>query len=178
MDQVGAYLTLVIPVLIVFYLAFLMFIRPSKTVWLASLLGGVLTGLVNFLVDLAAYYAHLWHYTLSEVTLHVPLPFYVSTVLIFGSLAYLLIWRFWYGHARWFSYLLLVGVPIFCIVRDIIGDSNGSSYIALDNATIAGMWLVAFFPGFLLFWRLAVADHPVVNNEDGVQNSGREQTHA
>ena len=183
MDQVGAYLALVVPVLIVFYLAFLMFIRPSKTVLLASLLGGFLTGLVNFLVDLAAYYAHWWHYTLSEVTLHVPLPFYVSTVFIFGSLAYLLIWRFWYGHARWFSYLLLIGVPIFCIVRDIIGYSNGSSYIAVDNAglapfVIAGMWLIAFFAGFLLFWPLASSHRPITHNEDGVQNSGHEQTHA
>jgi hypothetical protein len=183
MDQVGAFLTLVVPVLIVFYLAFLLFIRPPRTVLLASLLGGIITGLVNFVVDLAAYYAHWWHYTLSEVTLHVPLPFYVSTMLIFGSLAYLLIWRFWHGHARWFSYLLLVGVPVFCIVRDIIGDSDGSSYIALDNAAlapfiIAAMWLIAFFAGFLLFWRLAAAYRPIVNDEDGVQSSGHEQTHA
>jgi hypothetical protein len=150
-------------------MAFLLFIRPSKPVFLASLLGGVITGAVNLLVDIAAYFAHWWHYTLSEVILHVPLPFYISPVLIFGSLAYLLIWRFWYGRARWFSYLLLAGVPLFCIVRDIIGNSNGSSYITSDNALIApfivaGMWLVGFFAGFLLFWRLAGSYHPVVNN--------------
>lgn len=169
-DQVGAFLTLVVPVLILFYMAFLLFIRPPKPVFLASLLGGVVTGLVNLLVDLAAYYAHWWHYILSEVILHLPLPFYLSPMLIFGSLAYLLIWRFWYGRTRWFSYLLLAGVPLFCIVRDIIGDSAGSSYVALDNAAIApfiiaGMWLVAFFAGFLLFWRLASSYRPVLGND-------------
>jgi hypothetical protein len=186
MDQVGAFLTLVVPVLIVFYMAFLLFIRPPKAVLLASLLGGVITGLVNFLVDLAAYYAHWWHYTLSEVTLHVPLPFYISPLLIFGSLAYLLIWRFWHGNARWFSYLLLVGIPLFCIVRDIIGDSDGTSYVTLDNAAIApfiivGMWLVAFFAGFFLFWRIASSYRPIVNSENDVQGTKQErheQTHA
>jgi hypothetical protein len=187
MDQVGAFLTLVAPVLIVFYMAFLLFIRPPKPVFLASLLGGLITGLVNLLVDIAAYYAHWWHYTLSELVLHVPLPFYVSSVLIFGSLTYLLIWRFWYGNARWFSYLLLAGMPLFCIIRDsmvrhIIGDGNGA-FAAVDNATlaplmVAGMWLVAFFAGFWLFWRLASSYRPVVNNEDEVPRSGHEQTRA
>jgi len=170
-DQVGAFLALVVPVLIVFYLAFLMFLRPPKPVLLASLLGGVITGLVNSLVDLAAYYAHWRHYTLSELILHLPLPFYISPVLIFGSLAYLLIWHFWYGRVRWFSYLLLAGVPLFCIIRDIIGATNGSSYIILDNATlapfvIAGMWLLAFFAGFLLFWRLVAPYRPTVIVKD------------
>ncbi len=168
-DQVVAFLTLVVPVLIVFYMAFLLFIRPTKPVFLASLLGGVITGVVNMLVDLLAYYAHWWHYAAGEVILHVPLPFYISSVLTFGSLAYLLIWRFWYGQARWFSYLLLVCVPLFCIVRDIVGQRNPGSDVTLENATIApfiivGMWLVAFFAGFLLFWRLASPYHPVWDN--------------
>ena len=173
-DQVVAFLTLVVPVLIVFYMAFLLFIRPPRPVLLASLLGGVITGLINLLVDLLAYYAHWWHYVPGEVILHVPLPFYISSVLTFGSLAYLLIWRFWYGHTRWFSYLLLAGVPLFCIVRDIIGHRNPSSDVTLENATIApfviaGMWLIAFFAGFLLFWRLGSSCRPAVSDGDAVQ---------
>ena len=168
-DQVVAFLTLVVPVLIVFYMAFLLFIRPAQPVFLASLLGGVITGVVNMLVDLLAYYAHWWHYAASEVIWHVPLPFYISSVLTFGSLAYLLIWRFWYGRARWFSYLLLVCVPLFCIIRDLVGHSNPASDVTLENAAIApfvivGMWLVAFFAGFFLFWRLASPYHPVLDN--------------
>ena len=174
-NQVVAFLALVVPVFVVFYLAFLLFIRPPKPVLLASLLGGIITGLVNLLVDLLAYYAHWWHYTPSEVILHVPLPFYISSVLTFGSLAYLLIWRFWYGHARWFSYLLLAGVPIFCIIRDIVGHLNPASDVTLENATIApfiiaGMWLVAFFAGFLLFWRLASSYRPVLGNQSNLQD--------
>jgi hypothetical protein len=173
-DQVVAFLTLVVPVHIVFYMAFLLFIRPPKPVLLASLLAGVITGLVNLLVDLAAYYAHWWHYMPGEVILHVPLVYYIPSVLTFGSLAYLLIWRFWYGHARWLSYLLLAGVPLFCIIRDIVGHSSPGSDVTLENATIApfviaGMWLVAFFVGFLLFWRLAAPYHPVLDNQSGKQ---------
>jgi hypothetical protein len=170
-DQVVAFLALVVPVFVIFYLAFLLFIRPPKPVLLASLLGGIVTGLVNLLVDLLAYYAHWWHYTPNEVILHVPLPYYISTVLTFGSLAYLLIWRFWYGQARWFSYLLLAGVPIFCIIRDIIGHSNPASDVTLENATIApfiiaGIWLVAFFAGFLLFWRFASSYRPSASDHE------------
>lgn len=174
-DQVLAFITLVIPVLIVFYMGFLLFIRPPMPVLLASLLGGIITGLVNMLVDLLAYYAHWWHYAPSEVILHVPLPYYISTVLTFGSLAYLLIWRFWHGQGRWFSYLLLVGVPLFCIIRDITGPYTPSSDVTLENATIApfvitAMWLVAFFVGFWLFWRLGSSYRPIFAKQGEVQS--------
>lgn len=181
--QVGAYLALVVPVLIVFYLACLLFVRPSRQAFLFSILAGLLVGLVNMLVDIQAYNAHWWHYTLDETILHVPLPFYVSPVLIFGSLAYLLIWRFWSGSTRWISWLIMIGVPIFCSLRDIIGAVNGGSDIMFDNAKIAPvadtvMWFVAFFAGFFLF-RLLVARYPYVpvdneeeeEEEEEVQNS-------
>ncbi len=159
--EVGIYLALVVPVLIVFYLAFLLFIRPPRKVLLASLLGGVVQGIVNILIDIVAYYAHWWHYTLRELILHVPLPFYISTMLVFGSLAYLLIWRFWPSRARWFSLLLLFGVPLFCILRDINGGLAQTSYQTWENIPLAivatiGMWVVGFYAGFGLFWPTAV----------------------
>src|SRR5690242_14073214 len=110
LSLVGAFLFLTVPLLIVVYLGFLLFIRPSKKVLLTSLLGGVVLAIVNLLVDIAAYYAHWWHYTLTELILHIPLPFYLSPFLIFGSLAYLLIWRFWHGRWRWLALTLLIGV--------------------------------------------------------------------
>src|SRR2546429_5273857 len=106
-SMVGAFLFLNLPLLLVIYLGFLLFIRPPKKVLFASLLGGVIMGLANLLVDIAAYYAHWWHYTLKELDLHVPLPFYISPALVFGSLTYLLIWRFGRGRSRWFTLLLL-----------------------------------------------------------------------
>lgn len=168
--QVIEFLALTVPVLIVFYMAFLLFIRPPRPVFLASLLGGILIGLVNLLVDLLAYYMHWWHYAPGEVILHVPLPYYISLVLAFGSVAYMLIWRLWYGHVRWLSYVLLAGVPLFCIVRDIVGYRNPP--MTLDNAVVApfvvaGMWLVAFFVGFWVFWRLASLYRPVVVDDGG-----------
>jgi hypothetical protein len=148
--QVTAFLMLVIPALIVFYMAFLLVIRPPKAVPLASLLGGLITGVVNALVDIAAYHLSWWHYTLPETILHVPLPFYASSVLIFGSLAYLLIWRLWSGSYRWFAYLLVVGVPIFCIGRDIMRYLDKSSFVAVDNLPMTLLMTIIMW-----LWRLA-----------------------
>lgn len=159
-STVGAFLFLTVPLLLVIYLGFLLFLRPPKRVLLASLLGGSIVGLVNLFVDITAYYAHWWHYTLKELILHVPVPFYISPALIFGSLSYLLIWHFAHGRSRWFALLLLIGVPLFCIVRDVSGGLTHTAYQEWENGPIATlvtivMWLVAFYGGFWLFWRTA-----------------------
>jgi hypothetical protein len=172
----------VIPFLLAFYAAFLFFlIRPPKAVWLASLLGGLVTGIINILVDIAAYYSHWWHYSLVQTgldkpnafqaglangflgvlnTLHIPLPFYLTPFLIYGSLGYLLIWRFWSGKSRWFSWVLLAGIPLFCIFKDVSGGLGNTSYQIWTNVPMGilmtvVMWLLAFFLGFLLFWPTA-----------------------
>ncbi|HEY6405859.1 MAG TPA: hypothetical protein VIY29_00170, partial [Ktedonobacteraceae bacterium] len=101
--EIQAFATLVIPFIIVVYLAALLFIRPTRTALLASLLGGLTMGVINILFDLLAYYAHWWHYTLNGLILHLPLPFYITPILIYGSIVYLLIWRFWQGRGHWFA---------------------------------------------------------------------------
>jgi hypothetical protein len=166
-STVGAFLFLTVPLLLIIYLGFLLFIRPPKKVLLASLLGGIIVGLVNLLVDSAAYYAHWWYYNLKELVLHVPLPFYISPALIFGSLTYLLIWRFKHGQSRWLSLLLLIGVPLFCIVRDVWGGLTHTAYQEWGNGLIATlativMWIVAFYAGFWLFWRTAAHIEPEI----------------
>lgn len=157
--EIREFLALVIPFIIVIYLGFLLFIHPTRQVLLASLLGGLVMGLFNVLVDIIAYYAGWWYYNINGLTLHVPLPFYITPVLVYGSIAYLLIWRFWTGRGRWFALLLLFGIPVFCIVRDILGATSGSSYTVWKSSLAAPitivMWLVAFYVGFLLFQRLA-----------------------
>lgn len=172
------FLALVVPFLIMVYFACLLFIRPPMKIFWASLLAGLVVGIVNLVVDAIAYQAHWWQYVFAPValqrgaspaqtliadlfaqsmrTLHVPLPFYLTPILIFGSLAFLLIWRFWYGRAHWLSLLLLVGTPIFCIVRDILGGVQKTSYQVWENVPVATtvtivMWLAAFYLGFLLF---------------------------
>jgi hypothetical protein len=157
--EIREFFALVVPFIVVIYIGFLFFIRPTRPVLLASLLGGLVMGLINVLFDIVAYYAGWWYYNLNGLTLHVPLPFYITPVLIYGSVVYLLIWRFWTGRGRWFAMLLLFGVPIFCILRDILGITTGSSYTVWKSSFAApitiAMWLLAFYIGFLLFQRLA-----------------------
>ncbi len=158
--EIQSFFALVVPFMVLFYLAVLLFIRAPRNVVFASLLGGVIMGLLNLLADLAAYYAHWWHYNLSGLILHLPLPFYATPVLIYGSLAYLLIWRFWRGRAHWFALLLLIGIPIFGVIRDISGAITGSSYVVLDNTLLAVlmtlvMWVAMFYAGYVVFKRLS-----------------------
>lgn len=151
----------VAPFTVLVYLIALLFIRPPRAVLFASLLGGLVMGLLNMLADLAAYYAHWWHYTLKELILHVPIPFYMLPVFIYGSLAYLLIWRLWPGKAGWVARVLLFGLPIFCILRDIVSVQVGGSYIAWDSGLAipmtALMWLVMFYAGYFVFKLLTPA---------------------
>lgn len=172
------FLLYVVPFLLMVYGAFLLFIRPPKSVLLASLLGGLVMGVINIVVDLIAYANHWWHYEFVQTglnhpndlqmqfanlflkslnTLHVPLPFYLTPIFIYGSLGYLLIWRFWSGKARWFAWVLLAGIPLFSIYRDLSGGFTNGSYQVWENVTASviatvAMWLVAFFVGFALFW--------------------------
>ncbi|GCE25941.1 hypothetical protein KDA_14250 [Dictyobacter alpinus] len=172
------FLLYVVPFLLMVYGACMLFIRPPRKVLLASLLGGLVMGIVNLLVDLVAYGSHWWHYVFVQSglhnpndfqvqftnlflkslnVLHVALPFYLTPIFIYGSLGYLLIWRFWTSKARWISWVLLAGIPLFSIYRDISGGITNGSYQVWENvpasvvATIV-MWLVAFFAGFALFW--------------------------
>ncbi len=151
--------SLAAPFTIFVYLFALLLIRPSLKAFWFSLLAGLVMGLINLGVDLAAYYAHWWHYALKELLFHIPLPFYMTPVLIYGSMVYLLIWRFWRGRWHWLSRLLLFGLPIFGILRDIITERIGATYITWDSlwavpVTIV-MWPLMFYAGYLLFSRLA-----------------------
>jgi len=159
--EIQAFLELDLSFIIVIYLGFLLFMRAPRTVVIPSLLGGLLLAVVNSVTDIVAYFIHFWHYTIGGLTFHVPLPFYISDVLFYGSIVYLLVWRFWDGRRRWISLLLLIVVPIFGVARDFYaGTLAYSPYtpewqshfaIALDIA----MWIIMFYGGYLLFRRLA-----------------------
>ncbi|GCE10145.1 hypothetical protein [Tengunoibacter tsumagoiensis] len=194
------FLTLTAPYLVILYAAVLLFIRPTRAAWLASLLAGLLMGIINIVGDLLAYSAHWWHYSFHAMTFqsvpayllpvinafnamesnwHISLPFYLTPVLIFGSLGYLFVWRFWRSRAHWVSLVALVAVPLFCIVRDILGGVSNTSFQIWENvpaaiiATVV-MWLVAFFAGFLLFWFLAPARS---TQEEELTTLGEAQVH-
>src|SRR5438874_6426224 len=159
--EMQLYLLHVVPFIDIVYLSFLLFIRPPGTVILASLVGGLTMGVINTLFDLIAYYASFWHYTASGLILQLPLPLYTTPILIFGGLAYLLVWRFWHTRSHWFAILLLVGVPIFGFARDLFAATTLTSYVVW-NSVFAWpvdliMWLAMFYAGCFVFRRLAPA---------------------
>ena len=157
--EMQLYLLHVVPFIVIVYLAFLLFMRPPGEVVLASLVGGLTMGVINALFDLIAHYASIWHYTASGLILQLPLPLYITPILIFGGLVYLLIWRFWHTRAHWFAILLLVGVPIFGFVRDFFTAITRSSYVIWDSSFAWPvdliMWLAMFYAGYFVFRRLA-----------------------
>ena len=157
--EMQLYLLHVVPFIVIVYLAFLLFMRPPGEVILASLVGGLTMGVINALFDLIAYYASFWHYTASGLILQLPLPLYTTPILIFGGLAYLLVWRFWHTRSHWFAILLLVGVPIFGFARDLFAATTLTSYVVW-NSVLAWpvdliLWLAMFYTGYFVFRRLA-----------------------
>ncbi len=162
----------VVPFVVFVYLGFLLFMQPPKDVIVATLTGGLVLGIINVLVDLIAYYASLWHYTASGLLLHLPLPIYLTPILIYGGVGYLLIWRFWNTRVRWLAWLLLIGIPLFGFARDVLDATvTHSSYITWDSI-LAGpldfvLWVAMFYAGFFVFRRLL----PSVSGEQRAQTN-------
>lgn len=162
----------VVPFVVIVYLAFLLFMQPPKEVIIATLMGGLVLGIINALVDLIAYFASLWHYTASGLILHLPLPLYLTPILVYGGIGYLLIWRFWHTRGHWFAWLLLIGIPLLGFARDFLDAMvTHSSYITWDSP-LAGpldfvLWLVMFYAGFFVFRRLL----PIASSEQRPQTN-------
>ncbi len=178
----------VVPFVIIVYFAFVLFLHSPKVVILASLAGGLVMAVINALADLLAYYASWWHYTASGLILQLPLPFYLTPMLIYGGVAYMLIWRFGgigqaqgphlstqpplvptregrgEGRGRWLALAFLVGVPLIGFARDLLdAEVTHSSYLVWDS-TLAGpidfvLWLGMFYAGYAVF-RLMLRNHP------------------
>ena len=161
--EIEAFATLAGPFIVVIYLAVVMlYLRPPRTLLIASLLGGLTMAVINMLFELLAYYAHWWHYTLNGLVLHLPIPFYITPLLIYGSLGYLFIQRFWQGRGHWFALLLLIGIPLLRAIADITGTYTQSTYTTFDSIAAVPMdivmWVVAFYAGYWVFKRLAVSE--------------------
>ncbi|HLQ10209.1 MAG TPA: hypothetical protein VK134_01315 [Ktedonobacteraceae bacterium] len=159
----------VVPFVIIVYAIFVLFIRPTRAVWLASLAGGLVMALINALIDLLAYYASWWHYTASGLILRLPLPFYLTPMLIYGGVVYMLIWRFSLGpqqrSRRWLVWIFLIGVPLIGFGRDLLDVVvTNSSYLVWSSA-LAGpidfvLWLGMFFAGYAVFRTMTRRSQP------------------
>lgn len=177
--EITGFLTLVVPFIVIFYLAVLLFLHPPSQVLVASLLGGLVMALLNMLGDLAAYYLHWWHYNLNGLILHLPIPFYITPLLIYGSLGYLLIWHFWRSKKHWLALLFLIGIPVFGTARDLLGWVTNSSYSVpagwFAGPLDAALWLIMFYLGYWLFLRLA-PPRSAFEQEDGTSNKTEKTT--
>ena len=148
----------VVPFVIIVYAIFMLFIRPPRAVWLGALAGGLVMALINALIDLLAYYASWWHYSASGLIAHLPLPFYLTSMLIYGAVVYMLIWRFSQAarqSRRWLVWILLIGVPLIGFGRDLLTAVTNSGYLVWNSA-LAGpidfvLWGVMFFAGYAVF---------------------------
>ena len=146
----------VVPFVIIVYFAFVLFLHPPKAVVLASLAGGLVMAVINALVDLLAYYASWWHYTASGLTLQLPLPFYLTPLLIYGGVAYLLIWRFSQGRWRWLPLVFLISVPLIGFARDLLDAAVTHASFLVWDSVLAGpidfvLWLLMFYAGYVMF---------------------------
>ena len=156
----------VMPFVIIVYAIFILFIRPPKAVLFGALAGGLVMALINALTDLLAYYASWWHYAASGLIAHLPLPFYLTPMLIYGAAVYMLIWRFSQGsrqpNRRWLVWILLIGVPLIGFGRDLLSIVTQSSFLVWDTP-LAGfidfvLWVVMFFAGYAVFRFTAMRD--------------------
>lgn len=155
------YAILVIPVIIIVYGTFVLFMRPPLKVIRASLLGGLVMALLNMAGDLIAIHTAQWSYNASGLIAQLPLPLYTTSLFITGGLAYLLIWRFWRSAYHWLALLLLIGVPALGYLRDFWqAGVPASILIWIGQLAWAGdllLWLVMFFAGYFVFRSLAPA---------------------
>ncbi len=153
----------VVPVILIVYFAVVLFMHPPKEVMLASLAGGLVMAILNALGDLLAYYASWWHYSASGLALHLPLPFYLTQLFIFGGLAFVLIWRFSEGREQAglvpnhrLSLALIIGVPLLGYTRDILDAVVlNSSYLVWDSVLAYAidlvLWVAMFYAGYFVF---------------------------
>ena len=90
-------------------------------------------------------------------------------MLIYGAVAYMLMWRFspqgaQQSNRRWLVWILLIGVPLIGFGRDALSIVTQSSFLVWDNG-LAGvidfvLWFVMFFAGYLVFKFTALRSQP------------------
>ncbi|HEY1350549.1 MAG TPA: hypothetical protein VGF67_13075 [Ktedonobacteraceae bacterium] len=153
------YALFVVPVMLIVYGSFVLFMHPPLSIVRASLVGGSLMALLNLAGDLIAIHTAQWSYHASGLIGQLPLPLYTTSLFITGGLVYLLIWRFWQSSYHWLALLLLVGVPVLGYMRDLWQASLGASLLVWSGPLAwAGdllLWPLMFFSGYLLFRVLA-----------------------
>lgn len=162
----------VVPVIVIFYGVFVLFMHPPVKVIGATLAGGLVMALLNMAGDLVATHTSQWYYSASGLVGQLPLPLYTTSLFITGGLAYLLIWRFWRGTYHWLAVLVLAGIPVFGFLRDLwqAGLASGQSMLIWQGSLAwigdALLWPVMFYAGYLVFHALAPAHNPTTQGTE------------
>jgi hypothetical protein len=161
----------VVPVIVIVYGVFVLFMHPPVKVIAATLAGGLVMALLNVAGDLAAIHLSLWHYSASGLVAQLPLPFYTTPLFITGGLAYLLIWRFWRSYYHWLALLLLICTPILVFLMNLWqGQLATSNSFLIWKGQLAGpadfvLCLIMFFAGYFVFHALAPARQEEANEK-------------
>lgn len=170
-----AYVVFVVPIMIILYGAFVLFMHAPLKVIRATLAGGLVMALLNIAGDLIAIHTSQWHYNASGLVWQLPLPLYTTSLFITGGLAYLLIWRFWRSAYHWFALALLIGVPVLGYLRDFWQAGLPTSMLVWNGqmawAGYLVLWLVMFFAGYLVFRALAPARQAETKHGDGAADA-------
>ena len=182
MSDMHQYIVFVVPVVVLFYGAFVLFMHPPLRVIEATLLGGLVMALLNIAADFAAIHTSLWYYNASGLVAQLPLPLYTTSLFILGGLAYLLIWRLWRGAYHWLALVFLIGVPAFGFLRDLWQAGIAQDGYLTWRSPLAGpidlvLWPLMFYAGYLVFRAIAPAHqqstpaHQAVQEETPVEES-------
>jgi hypothetical protein len=162
MDMVNYSLN-VIPIMLVVYGIFVLFMHPPLKAIGASLAGGVVMALLNIVGDIIAIHSSLWYYKASGLIDQLPLPIYTTQIFILGGLAYLLIWRLWRGPNHWLALVLLYGMPILGVLKDLWqGEFLPGVSMLIWRSPLAWLadlilWIVMYYAGYLVLRKLAPA---------------------
>jgi hypothetical protein len=174
------YVLHVVPIVIIVYGAFVLFMHPPVRVIGATLAGGLVMALLNAIGDLAAIHTSVWYYNASGLVAQLPLPFYTTSIFILGGLAYLLIWRYQSNGRSRLARVLLFGVPVLGFLRDLWQAQLGTqgSFLVWQSP-LAGvvnlvMWAIMFFAGYVVLRWLA----PVQKTEATFAQAESTQTSA
>lgn len=147
----------VVPIVIITYGVFVLFMHPPLRVVGATLAGGLVMALMNLFGDLIAIHASLWYYKASGLIDQLPLPLYTTSIFILGGLAYLLIWRFRQSSHAWLALVLLVVVPLLGFLRDLwqVDFLESTSFLHWQSSLAwtadLVLWIIMFFAGYAVF---------------------------
>lgn len=126
------FLFFVLAIATLLFLIIIHFTRPGWRRLTSALVGGLATGTLNLLGDLAASSLGLWRYPLFNGT-HAPLAFYAAAGIFYGAGMALIGWRI---HRRFGLSGLLIFLGCFAIygpVRDFLGagwaSANGMAHL-------------------------------------------------